>query len=761
MADFLIDSLRGGLNLDDPPSALAKDACTVANNVEFFLSTLGERRKGCEGIDLPAALVADPDMEAVTYKYRHLPTNDEGDAELWVLAQKLDGTAARLFRNALGVWTEVTMTDSPVASGLIEMRMQSLHGKLFAAYPSAVDRLHVWDGTSFRRAGLAEPVAPVVINAAVADYSEVVLADLPTGYWRLNEASGAFADSSGNGVTLTPAGATGITYSVSGVFSDDGIALVQVHDRITGASFPQTWNAGVSAGSVEFWIKISAATLASGQVFEAVIDGGASGGSLDFPAIGIHIVGGQAYPSFRDTVFVSPSYVYNYQDAGVALTVDVNHHVVASVSAAGVITWYVDGAAAGTVPLTGAIRNLGGSTFGFTGLSAGGGDSRLIASLLDEVAMYNAELTQTQVSNHFSNEGSFSGTRYYRVRYTTQSGGVTLRRSEPSDSTTFVPDGLHSGAQIARPALLSEGETHWEIEASLDNTTFYVISTQLVATTSYTDTDADGSGYSAFALSEDIGTYGLIPSVRLLSVDEDRLIVGGSFETEADDSKLRWTPVGNDPSPGQDERLNDTTDPELDLDGREGGNLADLSRALNGTLFAFKAGHIYKVLRTGQLVGAYEAIVVTKARGAIARSLIEAADQGGRPALYFTDPLVGPMRLGSEGLQQCGADIRPLWARVNIDASRAVHGVYYSSKLQIHWWIAVDGADHPNWKIVLQTNEIRSTPELGARRGWSVVPSPARIADAYCSCMFAANVESTDPRERRLVPYIGKEQWTV
>src|SRR5690606_26029053 len=43
---------------------------------------------------------------------------------------------------------------------------QSLHGKLFIAYPtvSGTDRLHVWDGTQLRPTGLAEPGAPTITN---------------------------------------------------------------------------------------------------------------------------------------------------------------------------------------------------------------------------------------------------------------------------------------------------------------------------------------------------------------------------------------------------------------------------------------------------------------------------------------------------------------------------------------------------------------------------------------------------------------------
>ncbi len=58
--------------------------------------------------------------------------------------------------------------------------------------------------------------------------------------------------------------------------------------------------------------------------------------------------------------------------------------------------------------------------------------------------------------------GVFAGTRYYRVRAVEVSGGITLRRSEPSATLTFVPSGTKNGSTITKPASMpNEGETHW------------------------------------------------------------------------------------------------------------------------------------------------------------------------------------------------------------------------------------------------------------------------------------------------------------
>lgn len=503
---------------------MAADACRVAENIEFVRSTLGERRLGCEDIEMSAFFSG---YDAVVWMFRHTPTNDESEAQLFALAQDLTAPYAHKFgyRNASG-WTEVTLIDTPdftVPNGH-RMSAVSLHGKLFLAYNSSVSRLHVWDGSSVRRVGLAESAAPVVSN--------------------------------------------------------------------TGS-------------------------------------------------------------------------------------------------------------------------------------------------------------------------GSYAGTRYFRVRYTTQVASVTIRRSEPSDATTFNPSGSGSGASVARPALLSEGETHWEVEASLDNANFYRISTQAVGTTSYTDSTAAGTGYATGnTLSEDVGDYTLWPSVRLLSVDEDRLMGAGNWEDEDEESRINWSPVFNNPTGvGNDERLELDTEPSLDLDGYEGGALTALSRGNNGYVYAYKRSHTYRLVRQSRRSNAYTQVCLTKAVGALPGSLVEAIDQAGNPSLYQIDQRQAVYRSGAAGLQWCGRDYTKLWERFNRNALVPCHGVYDSVTRQVHFWLALDDEDYPNAKLIAHVNEMRDSDE-GARRGFVTVPVGDVIAAAHCSVMFSDNVDSSDARTLDMVPYIGIEDAT-
>lgn len=524
---LMISSLRGGLDDTSPPLSVAKDACTIAENVEFVRSTLGERRKGCAPIDLPTEFDG---FDAVTMLSRHYPTTDEGDVELWAIAQDLDTDAepdfSLCYRDNTD-WTEVDTIDDPDLSlpNGQSPTTQTLHGKLFFAIQSDpdIDRLHVWDGVDYRRAGLAAP------------------------------------------------------------------------------------------------------------------------------------------------------------------------------------------AAAPTVTNTGS--------------------------------------------------GAYIGTRYFRTRFIATPNSMTAtpvyRRSEPSPVTTFTPSLTGLSARIAEPAAINEGETYWEVEASLDNYVFYRIATKAVGSATYDDSTNYNVGYAAAGvLSADIGDYTLLPSAKFISVDNDRLLFAGSTVDETQGSRVGWTPVGLAPGVGNDERMELDTDPFLDLDGFEGGDVTALSANITGYNYAFKLSHIYKLVRTGNRQQAYEAIPLTKAVGAFPGSLVEAVDQAGQPTLYFLDPATGPRRIGRDGLEWCGRDIQTFWGRVNRNAYVPATGVYYNAKKQIHWWVAVDGSNYPNAKLVLHTSEMRITDE-GARRGYATVPVGDRIASALCSVMFSDNVDTSAARNQSFKPLSG------
>ena len=519
MPDLTISSLRGGLN-EDPPISIRPDQCTLAENVEWFTSSLGERRKGSVNVNVSGTALAT--VGRVVWLYRHLPTTNLADAQLWAMGLTSPSTAVLAYKDT--VWHDVAMPDPVVTDGINEYHIsgQTLHGKLFIAYKSAVDRLHVFDGgTALRRCGLA-------------------------------------------GTAVAPTAAT-------------------------------------------------------------------------------------------------------------------------------------------------------------------------------------------------SGSGTFKDTRYYRVRWVSYGNNGRMIRSEPTPIVVFTPPGTGSGAVITRPAAgPGESESYWELESSLNNADWYVLASPIpLATTTWPDNQLN---YSAFKLSEDIGAYTVIPGGKFLSVDEDRLLIGSSFTDSLIQSRFMWTPPYGATGVGNDERLDLSTNPYLDLDGFEGGMMSNLSSNVNGYVYATKFHHIYQLSRTGIRTKAYEAIPLTKQRGGLISSMVEAFDQGGQPYVFCLDPDIGPIRIGGpQGIEPCGADLVKTWETVNLDAVVPARGLYYPEKRQVHWWVAADVPGFPNHslpttRIVLHTHLMRSEPE-GARGGYAIWTGNGSWG--VSCCMFAENVNDNTIRSRVLRPFIG------
>lgn len=346
--------------------------------------------------------------------------------------------------------------------------------------------------------------------------------------------------------------------------------------------------------------------------------------------------------------------------------------------------------------------------------------------------------------------------RYYRIRIVRQSGvGATVAvRSEPSTSVVFVPDGVHA-PRITHPVFdTNESATHWEVEGSFNGTDFYVLQSLAIATATWDDTFTDPISFSAEGpLSEDIGTYLLPHSARFLLVDGDRMVMASHWSDKSLMSTVWWTPVFTDPGKGNDERLPLTVNNSRSLDNYEGGPITGIAPGVSGSWYVFKASRIYKMTRTNDPTNAYAALTLTTERGAVLGSVVPGLDAAGRACIYFTDPQVGPCMLGSGGLQLILGLVNT-WERVNLKAANViVRGCYYKSKKQTHWWLAVDGADSPNFKIILQTDEMVNDEDGSLHRGWST--ATGRITEAFCCAMLTESVTEDGHTVLRTKPVIG------
>jgi hypothetical protein len=197
----LVD-FSGGLNSAEPPDQIGATQLAILLNLEYRRTHGLKRRRGSIAVfsGLPFAA-----SSTVVSLFRHTPGQSEDVMELWGISN--DATP-ELGRVAAGVvWTAVALADA-IASAAAAwfLRGVSFNGKLFLPYDSAVDRLHVWDGTSVRRVGLGTPAAPTVANTGVGTYAAIVrhykaayLSVDPNGLRVLSPLSAA--------VTFTPSGA--------------------------------------------------------------------------------------------------------------------------------------------------------------------------------------------------------------------------------------------------------------------------------------------------------------------------------------------------------------------------------------------------------------------------------------------------------------------------------------------------------------------------------------------------------------------------
>jgi hypothetical protein len=349
--------------------------------------------------------------------------------------------------------------------------------------------------------------------------------------------------------------------------------------------------------------------------------------------------------------------------------------------------------------------------------------------------------------------GSLTGLRYYRTRETRQVSSVTVLRSEPSTSDDITPSGGGQYVRVTKAATANTSATHWEVEASTDNVLFYRIATVAIGTTTYDD-DSTTTEITAdeTLLSEDIGDYALIHNPKFLSADQDRLLVAGSWEQTALASRIGWTPVFGASGVGNDERFEDGTDPFLDLDGFDGGELTDFAGPLFGFHVAYKRKRIYKIIRTFARNQAYQAVPMTDAFGAITGSVVKGLDEAGRACQYFIDPDVGPCRVGANGIERCGSQIHATIQRVDCSAAVAAHGVFYHDLMQVWWDVAETGSDTPTFRIKLEI-EAQTPGRQGAIGGWSTDTGPYMAT--LCSAMYSGNVNAGVARCLNLKPVFG------
>jgi hypothetical protein len=301
---------------------------------------------------------------------------------------------------------------------------------------------------------------------------------------------------------------------------------------------------------------------------------------------------------------------------------------------------------------------------------------------------------------------------------------------------SFTPSGGGTAARVTRATFPSEGETHWEIEASVDNINFYRIATVVVGTTTYDDSAATTS-YSTNTLSDLTGRYTLQKSYKFVAMDQGRTIGFGSYTNTDKQCDLEFSAVVGSLDVGDVERVDTTAGYRLGLDENDGGKPTGLKGPINGLFFAFKDRQIWRLTPTGNTAAPYRADAISKSIGAVENVAIEIAeDKNGNPALYFMSQF-GPYRyvLSSESggvLEYIGRNIEPyikgpILLINTTTANRAAITLRNQHRRQIWFWYATGVSTDPNVAAIFDI-------DTGA---WSRVPSTDGVASIRCAVNYS------------------------
>jgi hypothetical protein len=138
-----------------------------ADNIAWLTEGAMQMRLGSESESLSGSSITGE----VQWLFNWLPA--DGDPEETWCAGNNSGTVV-LVRRITGTWNSVSIPDPWTANSLRFTHAAALNGKLFIAYDSDVNRLHVYDpnhATPFRRVGLRKPSAPSVADTGSGSYT--------------------------------------------------------------------------------------------------------------------------------------------------------------------------------------------------------------------------------------------------------------------------------------------------------------------------------------------------------------------------------------------------------------------------------------------------------------------------------------------------------------------------------------------------------------------------------------------------------------
>lgn len=342
--------------------------------------------------------------------------------------------------------------------------------------------------------------------------------------------------------------------------------------------------------------------------------------------------------------------------------------------------------------------------------------------------------------------GSYAATaRYYRVRSRIKHGSTVDAQSEPSASVAFTPSGSGTAARVTQPTFAGESETHWVVEGSPDDTTFYELAEIAIGTTTYDDS-ATVASYGGLSLSPVLGAYTRPTSAKYILAAFNRVFLMGNHEGGLQ-SRIWFTPAKGTSDKADDERIPNslTVRNFVDIGEGIGGDGTGFAGPIYGSIYAFKYSQIRKLTPTGGTSPVFDVVELSNTEGAIEQECICIGKNAqGQPTIYFMDAQLGPMSIGSTPPMEIGQGVRDVWDTVNLAATTKFGQVQDYPKLgQVWFWVATGSNNEPD-------TILKYTKATG---GWAVDDTGGKHRLARCATLFPRTLGASMSRDK--VPYVG------
>lgn len=269
-------------------------------------------------------------------------------------------------------------------------------------------------------------------------YATEVLADTPWAYWKLGEASGTFADSSGNARTMSPQVAGSTSYAQAPI--GPGLGNSVNFNGISGVYGFLTGNPGGGDVTIEWVFKPS--NLVAGSP-KGVIDF-----NNDARMIRISDTGqpGGAFQLKLGTTTLTTT-------GGLVANGNAYHCAATYTSSTGAVLLYVNGTQvySGTTTTTAFVTGSG-----FIRLPWNNANGREIAGPFSDVAIYQSVLSPTRISAHFlaSGLGSAGSAALSQTSTLTAAGARTAVASAALTQTSVLS--AHVAGALSGTAALTQ-----------------------------------------------------------------------------------------------------------------------------------------------------------------------------------------------------------------------------------------------------------------------------------------------------------------